>query len=574
MAQSLVKLTLESNQYEKNLRQAQKSLNDFTKQIGVNTKALSGIAVAAGAVTGAMKVMKDAFFASETALDEWGRTVKSAQSLYDGFLSALNNTDISGFLSRMDDIVSAARNAYNAMDELGTYSAFNQRNVAKARSGYAAALDAYKLNPTAENKQALAAANQQVLQDLRDSHQKTEDAYQAALKNLATTRLSSKELQDAFVKTFSSGSYADLKNAKSFYSTGSGLNAGAQYYYGNRVYDGRIQDRSTGKWRDMSADEKKQFEFARALSQVNDEQIKEVQALGAQSEAIQEAIANQNRQYNRLAGNNAKASAGGGGGRSSISRTADVYAPDSIAAQQALVAELTKKWQNAGAAVRDGYKKELKEAQITLANMIEGRNFLTPDLSTIQGTPLLGPKQEDLNKMVSQLKLPRPEDKQLKVAYADKELSNMSSGISSMVGSLEQLGVEIPEGLSQVVSGIQAVTTILSAITTIVTAIQAIQTADLIIPSWLARGGIVHAASGYFVPGNSYSGDRVPALLNSGELVLNKAQQGNLASQLAGGALGNLQLEATVTGEQIRFVLNNNGRRTGRGEMITAKFGG
>ena len=263
------------------------------------------------------------------------------------------------------------------------------------------------------------------------------------------------------------------------------------------------------------------------------------------------------------------------GGSYSASRPSSIdYAPDSIAAQQALVAELTKKWQNAGAAVRDGYKKELKDAQNTLANMIEGRNFLTPDLSTIKGTPLLGPKQEDLNKMVSQLKLPRPEDKQLKVAYADKELSNISSGIGSMVGSLEQLGVEIPEGLSQVVSGIQAVTTILSAITTIVTAIQAIQTADLIIPSWLARGGIVHAASGYFVPGNSYSGDRVPALLNSGELVLNKAQQGNLASQLEGGALGNLRLTATISGEQIRLALNNNGRRTGRGEMITAKFGG
>lgn len=75
------------------------------------------------------------------------------------------------------------------------------------------------------------------------------------------------------------------------------------------------------------------------------------------------------------------------------------------------------------------------------------------------------------------------------------------------------------------------------------------------------------------VPGHDYS-DRTPVMVSSGELILNKAQQGNLASQLEGGALGNLRLTATISGEQIRLALNNNGRRTGRGEMITAKFGG
>ena len=76
MAQSLVKLTLESNQYERGLQNAKRQLNDFTRAIGINMKQLTGMAAAAGAVTGAMKVMKDAFFKSETNLDEWGRTVE------------------------------------------------------------------------------------------------------------------------------------------------------------------------------------------------------------------------------------------------------------------------------------------------------------------------------------------------------------------------------------------------------------------------------------------------------------------------------------------------------------------
>jgi hypothetical protein len=42
---------------------------------------------------------------------------------------------------------------------------------------------------------------------------------------------------------------------------------------------------------------------------------------------------------------------------------------------------------------------------------------------------------------------------------------------------------------------------------------------------------------------------------------------GNLASQLNSG-IGALELQATVRGEQLKLALNNNGRRTGRGEYV------
>ncbi|MBP3512676.1 MAG: hypothetical protein J6K19_11635, partial [Prevotella sp.] len=94
----------------------------------------------------------------------------------------------------------------------------------------------------------------------------------------------------------------------------------------------------------------------------------------------------------------------------------------------------------------------------------------------------------------------------------------------------------------------------------------------------LANGGIagglggrrlIHAAGGTVV-GNTYSGDQIPAMLNAGEVVLNQAQAGNLASQLQGNS-GQMQLETTITGEQIRLVLNNNSRRRGKGEYVTSK---
>lgn len=88
----------------------------------------------------------------------------------------------------------------------------------------------------------------------------------------------------------------------------------------------------------------------------------------------------------------------------------------------------------------------------------------------------------------------------------------------------------------------------------------------------------IHSATGYaqggIVEGNSYSGDNMmfggDGLygLNSGELVLTKAQQGNLASQLSGGAQ-NLQLDGVISGEKIHIVHNRYLKRTGQGELLT-----
>jgi hypothetical protein len=59
--------------------------------------------------------------------------------------------------------------------------------------------------------------------------------------------------------------------------------------------------------------------------------------------------------------------------------------------------------------------------------------------------------------------------------------------------------------------------------------------------------------------------------VNSGELILNRAQQGNLASQLEGGGMENINIDWVMRGEDMRAVINNNGRRTGRGEIVQSR---
>ena len=153
-----------------------------------------------------------------------------------------------------------------------------------------------------------------------------------------------------------------------------------------------------------------------------------------------------------------------------------------------------------------------------------------------------------------------------------KELGQITSGVSGIFSGIESLGIELPKGMKDVVSGIQGVMSILTGISTIVSAIQAISAADAIIP--FARGGIVpHAAGGYFVPGNNYSGDVTPIMANAGELVLNKSSQNNLASMIteAEGRGGGGNGVARVSGEQIWVALNAFTKRTGKGELVTWK---
>ena len=95
----------------------------------------------------------------------------------------------------------------------------------------------------------------------------------------------------------------------------------------------------------------------------------------------------------------------------------------------------------------------------------------------------------------------------------------------------------------------------------------------------------IHAATNYaeggMIKGNSYSGDNILGVnnstgelvgLNAGEIVLNRAAQGNLAASLQGSGGGfNGQIVGRIEGENIVLVANRYFKRTGQGEILTWK---
>ena len=78
-------------------------------------------------------------------------------------------------------------------------------------------------------------------------------------------------------------------------------------------------------------------------------------------------------------------------------------------------------------------------------------------------------------------------------------------------------------------------------------------------------------AQGGIVEGNSYSGDNIYAgngMINAGELVLTKAQQGNLASQLQGNGIQNMNIAGRIKGTDIILSIDRSLKLEGK-QLLT-----
>ena len=150
------------------------AVNELTGKLGINIPKLGALSVAVGAATAALKISKDAFFKNEQQLDEWGRTTESAKALYSGFLDSLNTGDISGYLQRINQIVDAARKAYDALDELGTFNAFNQVNVSRDKQRLTNAMADYREGKG--SREEVQDASNAVVENLRQLYLKQQNA--------------------------------------------------------------------------------------------------------------------------------------------------------------------------------------------------------------------------------------------------------------------------------------------------------------------------------------------------------------------------------------------------------------
>ena len=143
-------------------------------------------------------------------------------------------------------------------------------------------------------------------------------------------------------------------------------------------------------------------------------------------------------------------------------------------------------------------------------------------------------------------------------AAKEKVKDNLMAAASDKLAAKEALTKAGAEASAAAAGGASSVASV-----PYVGPILAVAAAASIVAALVAAFSKFKFAKGGFVPGNSTSGDNVPILANSGELVLNPAQQRNLLNIINSGGVGG-KVEFVIKGDQLVGTLNNYNRLRGR----------
>lgn len=570
-------------------------LSQLKDKFTINIDALKLFNVGLSAAKGALDVAKDAFFASEATVDEWGRIVASSESLYQGFLNALNTGDISGYLNRMNEIVQAARAAYDELDRLGTMKTIQAPEIARQEA------ENNRMRTMLMTGRYIAPTNGPAAPGMKTGDLLSPDQ----IRNIE------RHLQGGMQKIVS-------LTQREVKQTGVAIN---KYYDSLAKQNGMTMDefrKGTSNWAEFS---KRMNDYQKYLDfeQKHTSSVTMQSSAGAYTQQVRDNVANpyeyarkwgvfrvdkmgQNsyndlvnlikqqqqqasqmystmgqtyRTINRAEGITVKGilngGSGGSGGRNTTEETLEEINANILKQWEDAIRKMSIDTNSLKAPEPSGpseawqaYTQSQKESPDEMKNLTDALNALNKK----EGITPTGSRQKGGKDTAW-------------FGEVSKEFSQITGSVSGIFSGIEQLGIELPQGLKDVLGGIQAVAGILTAISSLITIITAIQSAKAVpvIGTFLAGGGVIRAAGGTLV-GNSYSGDNLRAIgadgqlygLNAGEVVLNRAQTNAVASQLTdGGGGGATKVVGVLKGEDIVLMADRYGRRRGLGELVFGK---
>ena len=591
LSQSLDQLKVRINDSKTELNEVNQSLvgggglkdalNGVASQFGMNIEQLTKFGGVLGATSVALKTAKDAFFASETNVDNWGRTVAASEGIYDSFLQTLNNGDFSGFLSRIGEVISKAHDAYNALDELNTRMTIinPERTRLQARS---TELKAIIRRQGADSEAGVKAKNElrqiegMLSQAFKTESQLNMNAFKAQVdKKLADAGIKlGKKDYDFLMRTFSSdASFMAMKRGAkgsqgSDYIAGGSYDEGSTYKYDTRNMNQKLLDLFTDEWRKENS----------ALLNA---------AFSAKGAAASTMLSD--ARYLKEGG-------GGSGGRSGRGGSIKTEQTE-LQKNQQTINELTQEYVNISDNANEATRARQEEIRQEIQLLEQRNNLLKLYAEQAQGklqggdvqTTGLGSgsfwgsfkdmKIEGLSE--DQMEKVRKGMASMNQTANDskKSFQGAASAVSAMgnaLGSIKDPGVQIMGMIGQAIASIalgfaQAsakegkggiwywIAATAAGLATMVATISSIHSA-----TGYAQGGIVQ--------GNSYSGDNLyggpDAMVNAGELVLTKAQQSTLASQLQGGGLQNMNIAGRIKGTDIILSIDRSLKLEGK-QLLT-----
>lgn len=525
MAQSLQTLQQRIKDTKTELNSAPGFVDKLTERFTVNIDALKLFSIGLQAAQGALKVAKDAFFASEANVDEWGRTIASAQSVYEGFLTAINTGDISGYLSRIDEIVKAARKAYDELDRLGTMKTIQSPQMDKqnaentrlrtmlmtgryiapaAGSGLKASMaEGTQLTPAQMKRleQQLQNGMQTIVKLTGNELEQTGKAINAYYDKLAKQngmtmeefRKGTSSMAEFDRRLEMSRRYSEFETAHTTTITSTGSN-GLPISVSRRDNAVNPYEQYKG-WATFRVDKQGENSYNELVGLIRQQQ----QQTGQLYSTIGQAYRTINRTEGTTVRNLMNGGTGGSGSGGGSAGKAEVQVvTGSIDEQAKTVQELQKAWRAAADDdSRRRIKQEIDEAQYAL-DLMTGKEKFDPskvvpiqdltgrtptasmadvkrgkNLRWYDATAPVAPSEikfsDSLQKFMDNMEKRMADDyKKRQNRNTLDDTKKVVSGLSQVAGGLEQMGIQLPDEVNKVLGVINGLMTVIEGVNTII----------------------------------------------------------------------------------------------------------
>lgn len=571
MADIITRLVMKSDAFDANLKRAKGSVNSFQNDIsnmaktaGAGVLKFAGtIGVAVGAYEGFNKLMNS----SQTLSDEYNRTIEGLKGAVDNFFYSLGSGDWTPFFNGLDETIRKAREAYNAMDQLGntkmSYGYFNMKNQAEFQKQITILKDK---DSTGAQKDEAQKRLDAVLKDQREIvdqlDRRSTEAVQALVA--ASTGISAADVSMVSVDRISRFDVsamgdAEKKRAEKEYQYFKNVEAALRKKYTKveTVATGAGMNRS---WSTIKTLDYDSYNKAMApmiakyqdaiiyngmLVKESDEWLKKLYGIRSEAFAAKQAYESMTKSANR---------ASQAGRKDPKEDKDEKNLKDTLAWYDAEISRLNKELMSATTMqARSAIQttiNELEKKKVNIKIVVKKIVFEEEHGKEKEGQPSINRpgNQFGLNHKSPDFKLPKfkspikKDDVKLNEEYAKSlgligsVMDNLSGVTNDSARAYLQWGANVLSSISQAIPLINKLTT---AKTAEAAAEAASSAAKVPFVGWMAAAGaalsvvaamasIPKFAKGGIVPGISFAGDKVPAMLNSGEMILNGSQQANL----------------------------------------------
>lgn len=571
MADIITRLVMKSDAFDANLKRAKGSVNSFQNDIsnmaktaGAGVLKFAGtIGVAVGAYEGFNKLMNS----SQTLSDEYNRTIEGLKGAVDNFFYSLGSGDWTPFFNGLDETIRKAREAYNAMDQLGntkmSYGYFNMKNQAEFQKQITILKDK---DSTGAQKDEAQKRLDAVLKDQREIvdqlDRRSTEAVQALVA--ASTGISAADVSMVSVDRISRFDVsamgdAEKKRAEKEYQYFKNVEAALRKKYTKveTVATGAGMNRSWSTIKTLDYDSYNKamapmiakyqdaIVYNGMLVKESDEWLKKLYGIRSEAFAAKQAYESMTKSANR---------ASQAGRKDPKEDKDEKNLKDTLAWYDAEISRLNKELMSATTMqARSAIQttiNELEKKKVNIKIVVKKIVFEEEHGKEKEGQPSINRpgNQFGLNHKSPDFKLPKfkspikKDDVKLNEEYAKSlgligsVMDNLSGVTNDSARAYLQWGANVLSSISQAIPLINKLTT---AKTAEAAAEAASSAAKVPFVGWMAAAGaalsvvaamasIPKFAKGGIVPGISFAGDKVPAMLNSGEMILNGSQQANL----------------------------------------------